>query len=177
MKKAFTMIELVFVIVVIGILAATIIPNTQTNPAPEAAIKLVSSIRYTQHLALVDDKFEQSGHWYQNRWQLVFSGSGNNLYSIVSDKGNTYAKDPLNPQEDIDDVELKGVTLTLSGGCADKTIISFDNMGRPLVGSLAAVNSAVENLMDANCSINISDGSKHATVIIVPETGYVKSIL
>ncbi|MBA1433268.1 MAG: prepilin-type N-terminal cleavage/methylation domain-containing protein [Epsilonproteobacteria bacterium] len=37
MKKAFTMLELVFVIVVIGILAALILPRTKTNPVQAAA--------------------------------------------------------------------------------------------------------------------------------------------
>ena len=60
MKKAFTMLELVFVIVVIGILAAAIIPSTRTNPAQEAAIQLLSDIRYTQHLAMIDDKYGQN---------------------------------------------------------------------------------------------------------------------
>jgi|FLOH01.1.fsa_nt_gi prepilin-type N-terminal cleavage/methylation domain-containing protein len=90
MKKAFTMIELVFVIVVIGILAAVIIPNTRTNPLYEAATQLVSHIRYTQHLAMVDDKFSESNTtWYRERWQMKFSkmgGSDNRwAYTIYSD--------------------------------------------------------------------------------------------
>ncbi|MGD9717776.1 MAG: type II secretion system protein, partial [Sulfurimonadaceae bacterium] len=51
MKKAFTMLELVFVIVVIGILAAVIIPRMDRDNASEAAIELQSQIRYAQHLA------------------------------------------------------------------------------------------------------------------------------
>ena len=91
MKKAFTMIELVFVIVVIGILAAVIIPNTRTNPLYEAATQLVSHIRYTQHLAMVDDKFDSnaSSEWYKKRWQIIFGTSnytnGTPAYTIFSD--------------------------------------------------------------------------------------------
>ena len=58
MKKAFTMLELVFVLVVIGILAAVMIPNMQSTALREAAIQVVSHIRYTQHLAMIDDKFD-----------------------------------------------------------------------------------------------------------------------
>jgi len=76
MKKAFTMIELVFVLVVIGILAATIIPRMRTNPLQEAAIQVLSHIRYTQHLAMIDDKFDASDtNWYKKRWQIVFSNA------------------------------------------------------------------------------------------------------
>lgn len=68
MRKAFTMIELVFVIVVIGILAAVIIPNTRTNPLQEAAIQLLSHIKYTQHLAMTDDTYDENDpNWYKKR--------------------------------------------------------------------------------------------------------------
>ena len=101
MKKAFTMIELVFVIVVIGILAAVIIPSTRTNPLQEAAIQLLSDIRYTQHLAMVDDKYSANdANWEKGRWQMVFAFTGaavdyNPSYTIFSDKdtGSGYGGD------------------------------------------------------------------------------------
>lgn len=116
MKKAFTLLELVFVIVVVGILAAIIIPNTRTNPLREAAIQVVSHIRYTQHLAMVDDKFDVNKvdsagdiKWFKERWQIFFSkteGSNNKwAYSIFSDNAgdstglpdvSETAKNPLN---------------------------------------------------------------------------------
>ena len=113
MKKAFTMIELVFILVVIGILAATIIPRTRTNPVQEAAIQLVSHIRYTQHLSMVDDNYNASNpNWYKERWQMVFIHSTNAnkkyAYTIYSDRtgGSTgdpnvkeIAKNPQNPSQ------------------------------------------------------------------------------
>mgnify|MGYP000045959612 CR=1 FL=1 len=105
MKKAFTMIELIFVIVVIGILAATIIPNTKRNPVQEAAIQIASHIRYTQHLAMTDDRYnpnrvDNSGAviWFKERWQILFSSSkftgGANVwaYTIFSDRAGTGVK-------------------------------------------------------------------------------------
>ncbi|MDD3855513.1 type II secretion system protein [Sulfurimonas sp.] len=90
MKKAFTMMELVFVIVVIGILAAVVMPRTGSNRLNEAAIQVVSHIRYTQHLAMIDDKFDSADNdWYRLRWQIKFSkvgGSDNKwAYAIFSD--------------------------------------------------------------------------------------------
>jgi len=112
MKKAFTMIELVFVIVVIGILAATIIPRTKTNPLQEAAVQLLSHIRYTQHLAIVNDVYDSSDNeWYKGRWQIVFSTSDftKNVpaYTIFSDSGayggdaseSEIALNPENPDQ------------------------------------------------------------------------------
>ena len=109
MKKAFTMLELVFVIVIIGILAAAIIPSTRTNPLQEAAVQLVSHIRYTQHLAMVDDKFDvNDAEWFQERWRFSFDiGSDTNnkwSYTIFTDTSKSGSADeteiavnPLNP--------------------------------------------------------------------------------
>ena len=88
MYKAFTMIELVFVIVVVGILSVMIAPNFQGNNLRQAADQLVSHIRYTQHLAMMDNKFDvNDADWYKERWQIFFSTTANSTisYSILSD--------------------------------------------------------------------------------------------
>ena len=99
MKKSFTLIELVFVLVVIGIIAATIIPRSNTNSLQEAAIQVLAHIRYTQHLALVDDKFDQNDpYWYKKRWLIVFSNSvgtdNDTAYTIFSDIDGSSTGDP-----------------------------------------------------------------------------------
>ena len=131
MKKAFTLLELVFVIVVIGILAALILPRTKTNPVQEAAVQVLSHIRYTQHLALVDDKYNSNDtQWYKARWQIVF---GNNnkyanykpAYTIFSDSG-AYSGDPkeseiaLNPQNP---------NQILTGGYNNTAALNYNNAG------------------------------------------------
>jgi prepilin-type N-terminal cleavage/methylation domain-containing protein len=93
MKKAFTMMELVFVIVVVGILSAMIAPNFQRNTLREAADQLISHIRYTQHLAMMDDKYDENNAiWYKERWQLRFSKNVDTeqvwAYTIFSDTSN-----------------------------------------------------------------------------------------
>lgn len=145
MIKAFTLIELVFVIVIIGILSTQISPNFNRNGLQEAANQLVSHIRYTQHLAMMDNKFDpKDKFWFRGRWQLQFgkshSGSKHTndsyTYSIYSDKighsgkrtGNPdiseFAKNPLNPDK------------YLSGGYSntlhyeDKKALKSMNMGK-----------------------------------------------
>jgi len=92
-KYAFTMLELVFVIVVVGILAATMAPRFSRDSLQEASDKLISHLRYTKHLAMVDEKFDvNNALWYKERWQLRFSQtvSGVNVwaYTIFSDTSN-----------------------------------------------------------------------------------------
>jgi len=112
MKKAFTMIELVFVIVIIGILSSLISPSFQRATVKEAADQIASHIRYTQQLALNDNKFDTTDrYWFRRRWQILFANTvtGSNgkwTYTIFSDSdtinGNPQvteiAKNPLDPK-------------------------------------------------------------------------------
>lgn len=176
MKKAFTMIELVFVIVVIGILAAVMIPRTDSTTLSERAIELVSKIRYTQHLAMVDDKFDgANATWMRNRWQITFNG---NQYSIVSDNDTTFAANPINDGNVIQNIELRGVTVALSGGCNGQTDISFDSLGRPMTGDISDDTAAYTSaqLLTSTCVITLNDGTDDLPIHIRPETGYASII-
>lgn len=93
-QRAFTLLELVFVIVVIGIISATVIPRTNSNNLQEAATQMISHIRYTQHLAMMDDHFDAGdSNWYKNKWQFIYGKSNSSsrdtggyyAYSIFSD--------------------------------------------------------------------------------------------
>jgi type II secretory pathway pseudopilin PulG len=105
MKKSFTMLELIMVIVIIGIIAAVIIPRTGSNKLAQAALQVVTHIRYTQHLAMVDDKYDpNSPYWYRQRWQIAFStAASTRSYTVFSDSPSvtTGAYDG-NPSANID---------------------------------------------------------------------------
>ncbi|MDM5271238.1 prepilin-type N-terminal cleavage/methylation domain-containing protein [Sulfurovum sp. zt1-1] len=85
---AFTMLELVVVIVVLGILAAMAMPRMERDTQQEAADHILSKIRYTQHLALNDYKQRFDDHRWQRRfWRIIFSScsGGDQYYMIGSD--------------------------------------------------------------------------------------------
>lgn len=156
MKKAFTMIELIFVIVVMGILAATILPSTRTNPLQEAAIQIVSHIRYTQHLAMVDDKFDASdANWYKQRWQLVFSKSdftGNvPAYTIFSDIAGESTGDA---QESEIALNPENINQIMTGGYGNAQAIDYKHVNFKGMKRLNLGNSyGVENIdLDEGCS-------------------------
>ena len=110
---AFTMLELIFVIVVVGILAVVIIPRMQQSRLREVADQIASHIRYTQHLAMQDDRYDPNDRvWYKKRWQIVFSTSveiDNKIaYTVFRDIAGTstgnpdrseIAKNPLDPSK------------------------------------------------------------------------------
>ncbi|MCK9455015.1 MAG: type II secretion system GspH family protein [Sulfurimonas sp.] len=125
------MLELVFVIVVVGILAAVMIPRIGSSSLREAAEQVVSHIRYTQHLAMVDDKFDtnrvdSAGNqkWFKERWQIFFSNGENTFnqwsYTIFSDRlGNSTG----NPDPEEVAVNPLNNTKRLTGGANGAALI------------------------------------------------------
>lgn len=129
MKKAFTMLELVFVIVIIGILSFMAASSFQRNTLREAADQVVSHIRYTQHLAMMDNKFDPSDStWFRKRWQVVFNSDASTYnqwaYTIFSD-GNKNA----NPNLTLNEVAISPLDPEkfLTGGYSN--IIFSDGVG------------------------------------------------
>ncbi len=113
MKKAFTLVELVLVVVIVGIISAVMVPRLNRSTLRDAAHQIVSHIRYTQHLALMDDKYDPDDpQWFKERWQVKFSRSVDSqdvwAYTIFSDVNNhdripnlknEIARNPMNPGE------------------------------------------------------------------------------
>ena len=118
-RKAFTMLELVVVIVVVGILAMVATPRFKDDQLAELVDQTVSLIRYTQHLAMQDNPFDpQDPAWFKKRWTIQFihcdskrgvfgakSGApfGFTVFKLTNTSGGpnsaVFAKDPLNPNK------------------------------------------------------------------------------
>ncbi len=118
MKKAFTMLEMVFVIVIIGIISILAVPNLQNNNLRLAANQLISHIRYTQHLAMMDNQFNPDDiNWSKKRWQMQFHSTVSaydiswsySIYKDTSLSGNPNSKKEL-AKNPVDNTKL------LSGG-------------------------------------------------------------
>ncbi len=163
------MLELVFVIIIIGILAALAVPRMERDLRQEAGDNILSAIRYTQHLALTDDKQSYNdAKWQQKLWLIRFKTYGNEvIYKIGSDmdqKGkidkNESAIDPLTGKylwtsdATKDNDESDQIFLTSQYGIDSVTFnnckgasttaakhIAFDNKGRPHRGILDTTSS------------------------------------
>jgi len=129
MKRGFTLIELIFVIIIIGILSAVLAPKFDRPTLRQAANQIVSHIRYTQHLAMVDNKFNPTDEfWYRKRWQIQFqnkkiNGENRLLYTIyqdLNDNGspstvvskNEIAKNPLNSKQLLTGLSSDGAVVS-----------------------------------------------------------------
>lgn len=97
-KKAFTMLELVMVILIVGIITVATLPSFDRNNLREAADQVISHIRYTQHLAMMDNRFDSSdSQWFRGRWQIRF-------YEDLSFTNSTCPTDTAKPATDFQNV-------------------------------------------------------------------------
>jgi prepilin-type N-terminal cleavage/methylation domain-containing protein len=126
MKKSFTLIELVIVIVIIGILYSSISSSMKDTTLNQAADQIISHINYTKHLAIRDNKMQyypinsgktemnRSKYWFKQWWQIriskndhneywyeIFSDSPTNSGSTFNGLGGPVAEYALNPQTDL----------------------------------------------------------------------------
>lgn len=111
-QSAFTLIELVFVIVVLGILTALAIPRYDRDIRQEASNKILSAIRYTRLMAMTDNvtfpndtNTLKRDKWQRAFWRFGIEGCSDNgiFYYISSDKdfqgdidANEVINDPTN---------------------------------------------------------------------------------
>ena len=112
MKKSFSLIELIIVIIVIGILAASMKFSLANNSLNQAVDQIINHIRYTHQLALRDDKYQafpldssakegnRSKYWFKQWWQIRFTKNTNNKdywYEIFTDlpTGGSYNFDKV----------------------------------------------------------------------------------
>ena len=125
MKRAFTLMELVLVVVVIGIISAVMVPRMNDVQIDKAAQQVLAHIRYTQHLAMMDNQFDpEDSNWFKKRWQIRFQYTGSSprkyYYTIYSDKDksdgyaqNEIARNPLNSNQIL--TGKKDISTTTTG--------------------------------------------------------------
>lgn len=115
-RFAFTLIELIFVVVIIGILSVVLSPKIEQDNLQEAMDQVIRHIRYTQHLALSYDPYvadssqvnrynsnvvqaqKATQQWFKGWWQLQIHVATNS-YSVYADHPTSggaleYGNDP-----------------------------------------------------------------------------------
>ncbi len=175
------MLELVFVIVVLGILAALAIPRLDRDTRQEAADNILSAIRYTQHLALLDNRHTfNSAVWQKSFWTIRFQVDGS-FYTVSSNidydtnvDQNESTIDPANgklmysndavidsnespnifllKKYGIDTVDFTACTSTKYGPNTSNHI-AFDYKGRPHKGVYNTATNDYRTIMTNDCSI------------------------
>ena len=136
------MLELVMVIVVLGILAAVALPRMERDLRQEAGDNLLSAIRYTQHLALMDDKTNPGdGTWQMTLWQIRFStytdaGKTRWFYTV----GSNMAKNAGNISKADTTIDpANGKYMYHTGG--DSTLDEADESPNIFIGKKYGINT------------------------------------
>lgn len=192
-RAAFSMLELVFVIVAMAILGVALMPSNDRDGLTEGTHNLARHIRMAQHYALMEDRFTPGVNWQETMWRIRFNTSGANgeCYSIFADRnglGNVStdeaAIDPMtgkfvmsqancnfNPNYDPGTLLWKSYGIQSVAVCATNTPrhVAFDHLGRPL-----QVKNSAATYLTAPCTITLThkDGNT-ATITINNETGFV----
>jgi len=154
------MIELVFVIVILGILASMAMGRMERDLKQEASETILSHIRLAQQLALTDNKHRSDNDvkWQKGYWRFEYgkcSGVDSYYYRVGSDTSlngilekNETAINPTDGkylytfntcnalQSDESPTVLLGKKFGIKeirkyGGCSNVQHIAFDYLGRP----------------------------------------------
>lgn len=194
-KSAFTMIELVFVIVVLGILTSVAMGRMGRDLTQEASETVLSSIRLAQQQALRDNKHrtDNNPNWQRGYWQIDFNCTTDCKYSVGSDTNLNGIMEKfesaIDPQDgkylwndggtntDMSNKVLLrnkfGVnSITPSGGCINSNSIAFDYLGRPHINIKTASND-FSMTMHQDCNLTFDMlSSDNFTITIESETGH-----
>ena len=187
------MIELIIVIVTVAILAVTIIPRLERDHLQEAVQQVARHMRYTQHLAMVDDMYDVTQtKWYKAMWRISFRSNNCYVVSSNTDLDMNYDRDesvvdPLTKtllysnvecvQESSDDSNMFLAdkytidSIEFNSACGNNRFIAFDYLGRPHKSL-----SSVDDFMTAECKVTLHSGLRKGVISVLPETGYVKVV-
>jgi len=127
-RLAFSMIEVIFAIIILGILAALAMPRLERDIRQEAADEILSQIRYTQHLALMDDKhLFNNPKWQRRYWKIMFAtcndnGTNRYFFRIGSDDDMNSTSTFEKNEAAIDPINGKPYYMRNNASCDDQTV-------------------------------------------------------
>ncbi|MBT3281248.1 MAG: type II secretion system protein [Campylobacteraceae bacterium] len=206
MKKSFTLLELIFTLIILSIVISTTIPKPQHSNLDLAANRVILYLKHTRYLGLIDNKLKlDDDMWYKERWTMKFQNCASSIgglyfvvFSDINHKGspnkNECAKDPItsrwlyshwdcNPSDD----ESKYILLTKEYGVTKVDIscnststigsISFGNTGQAY-SRLGTKPQEVERYkLTQTCYIKLFDKDDNfVKIAIEPNTGFIHRI-
>lgn len=147
-SRAFTIPELIIVILVVGILALIALPKASKDPLPLAVDQVMTDIRYTQRLAMNDSMVDPTDEtWPMRRWRIDFTSSpaGDLGYSIFREKGHRLYSGPTSyPGENNTIIEPDSVDYVFAPDGADEM---FFGVTVPVIVALMVTLQGIQGLV------------------------------
>ena len=203
-KKSFSLVELLFIIVIIAIVSLSFFPKNVKSDLHLAANKIIIHLKNTRYQAMLDNKFNHDDKfWFRERWTLKFQNCqksiGGLYYVVYSDSNHgghinksETLKDPLtqkwlysNYDCEASSNESKDILLTKEYGVAKVNIscnntstigqLSFGYNGQVYTKLGTKSNDTYKYLLKETCNISLYDKSNNkVTILIEPNTGYIR---
>lgn len=204
MKKSFSILEIILVLLLLAILYTSFIPKFNKSKIDEVSNRLVLYLKQTRYLSLLDNKYDDENDlWFKKRWTLKFlrcrESVGGFYYTIYSDKNNSghpgstdSLKDPLSNKNiyssnycEEKDENSKYVLLTknyhitnIEVSCNETSSLgqlSFGNDGRVYSKLSNKENEENEYEIEENCIIKLQDKyGEKREIEISSKTGFTK---
>jgi hypothetical protein len=203
MKKAFSLLEILLIISLLGFLYTAFIPKTRVNKIDELTNRLVLQLKQVRYQALIDNKYNDLDvYWHKKRWTFKFfrcrKDVGGMYYSIYSDNnasGHPSIEDSLK-----DSLNLKNIYST--NHCKENTNNSkyvllsknfniksvsiscneTSSLGQLSFSSNGKIYSKLSNIpndtssyeIKNNCNIKLIDNfDEERNIVLESNTGYI----
>lgn len=203
MKKAFSLLEILLIISLLGILYTAFIPKSQINKIDELTNRLILYLKQTRYQALINDKYDQDdSYWHKKRWTLKFfrcrKDVGGIYYSIYSDNnssGHPSIEDSLKDSLTLKNIystnyckeninNSKYVLISQNFNIEDVVISCNEtsSLGQLSFGADGKIYSKLSNNVNDNtsyeiknkCKIKLSDHlGEERTIVLESNTGYI----
>ena len=203
MKKAFSILELILILSLLGFLYTAFIPKTGISRIDELTNRLVLYLKQTRYQALINDKFDDTNNlWHKKRWTLKFfrcrKDVGGIYYSIYSDNNTSghpsiedtlkdsltlkniystnYCKENINNSKYVlisQNFNIKSVNISCNE-TSSLGQLTFGNNGR-IYSKLSNIpNDSVSYEISNNCKIELIDKfNEKRSIHLESKTGYI----
>ena len=168
LRRAFTMIELIIVVIIIGILAKTAISLFPDRKVTNDANYLSLQIMQKRENALNYDTYK----FGEALWKIKPYSKEYNLTCIdlnITGQREAYGTSTIDEQEDAKNIQKhyhinKDTVITVSNLTDQNQTLCFDGEGRPY--------TLEQKLLKKRVEIQLSNGRDKKTILIFPYSGY-----
>ena len=159
MKKAFSLIELIFVMVIIGILAATGVYYFKPNILQRDVDYVLGKIKEARFRGIGYNKFKFNGSYISDPVGCI------ELTKYALNNDNTKDETQKYKINDLTEISAYHDGLQVQTLC-------FDYLGRPHNGSQDENETNLSSLLHTSLEINVTYNGDSRTILVLPMSGF-----